>query len=140
MIFRIIRRKTTLSENNRSTDGGIAFCGVREFSCEEGEVAIPGWIMQNAGLMEGDSVSVEFVRPKKGTFAVLQAQDMAAQSVGDLRALLESHMRTRLTVLSLGQEFQVPVGGMDKPVVFSVSALEPMDAVDIVDTDLSVDI
>ncbi|KAJ2616865.1 hypothetical protein H4S08_000607 [Coemansia sp. RSA 1365] len=140
MIFRIVRRKTTLSENNQSTDRGIAFCGVREFSCEEGEVAITGWIMQNTGLMEGDSVSVEFVRPKKGTFAVLQAQDMAAQSVGDLRALLEAHMRARLTVLSLGQEFQVPVGGVDKPLVFSVAALEPMDVVDIVDTDLSVDI
>ncbi|KAJ2797908.1 hypothetical protein H4R20_005015 [Coemansia guatemalensis] len=49
-------------------------------------------------------------------------------------------MRARLTVLSLGQTFQVPVGGMDKPLAFSVAALEPMDAVDIVDTDLSVDI
>ncbi|KAJ2083767.1 hypothetical protein H4R24_000538 [Coemansia sp. RSA 988] len=140
MIFRIKRRKTALSDTNQNTDHGVAFCGVREFSCEEGEVAIPEWIMQNAGLIEGDSVSVEFVRPEKGTFAVLQAHDVETQSVGDLRALLESHMRTRLTVLSLGLTVEVPVGGMSKPLSFSVAALEPMDAVDIVDTDLSVDI
>ncbi|KAJ2845850.1 hypothetical protein IWW36_004616, partial [Coemansia brasiliensis] len=141
LIFRLVRKADMLSRNSSMQSKiGPIYCGVREFSCEEDHVAIPEWVLKNAELAVGDSVSVEFVRPEKGLFAQLQALDAAASNVGDLRALLESHMRTNLTALSLGESFKVPVGGIDHPLTFTVAALEPMDAVDIVDTDLSVDI
>ncbi|KAJ1753505.1 hypothetical protein LPJ79_000364 [Coemansia sp. RSA 1821] len=141
LIFRLVRKTDMLSRNSsNSSKPGPIYCGVREFSCEEDHVALPEWILGSAELTAGDSISVEFVRPEKGTFAQLQALEAAAADVGDLRALLESHMRTNLTALSIGESFKVPVGGIDHPLTFTVTALEPMDAVDIVDTDLSVDI
>ncbi|KAJ2453300.1 hypothetical protein EV183_002357 [Coemansia sp. RSA 2336] len=141
LIFRLVRKADMLSRHSSHPNKPVPiYCGVREFSCEEDHVALPEWLLSTAGLAVGDSVSVEFVRPEKGTFAQLQALEEAANNVGDLRALLESHMRTNLTALSIGETFKVPVGGIDYPLSFSVTALEPMDAVDIVDTDLSVDI
>ncbi|KAJ2823639.1 hypothetical protein IWW50_003692, partial [Coemansia erecta] len=141
LIFRLMRRSGVSSAGKPSqNDRSAVFCGVREFSCDEGYVGIPEWLMRDSGLAAGDSVAVEFVRAEKGLFAQLRALDAAAKSVGDLRALLETHMRTNLTALTVGETFQVPVGGMERPLSFSVAALEPMDAVDIVDTDLSVDI
>ncbi|KAJ2161031.1 hypothetical protein GGF46_001778 [Coemansia sp. RSA 552] len=137
LIFRLVRRGAVAPGGSKHTP---VFCGVREFSADEGCVAIPQWLMGEAGLERGDSVAVEFVRPEKGTFARLQALDSSARTVGDLRSLLETHMRSRLTVLAAGQTFLVPVGGMDQPLSFSVAALEPMQAIDVVDTDLSVDI
>ncbi|KAJ2715117.1 hypothetical protein H4R19_001382 [Coemansia spiralis] len=133
LIFRLAQRRA-------APPTAAVYCGVREFSCSEGEVTVPEWLMRCAGLQDGDSVAVEFVRIEKGTSAVLQAHDFAAQTVGDVRALLEAHMRTRLTALFVGETFHVPVGGMDRPLAFTVAALEPTAAVDVVDTDLSVDI
>ncbi|KAJ1789178.1 hypothetical protein LPJ62_002543 [Coemansia sp. RSA 2167] len=141
LIFRLVQRSAVPpSEKAKHADRKAVYCGVREFSSEEGHVGVPEWLMRDAGLVAGDSVAVEFVRPEKGLFAQLQALDGAAKQVGDLRALLEAHMRSKLTALAVGETFQVPVGGMNRPLSFSVVALEPMNVVDIVDTDLSVDI
>ncbi|KAJ2308189.1 hypothetical protein IWW54_004145, partial [Coemansia sp. RSA 2705] len=141
LIFRLTRRVTaSLPRQSEQASSTAVYCGVREFSCDEDCVAIPEWLLQTAGLAVGEPVAVEFVRPEKGLFAQLQALDSAAASVGDLRAILEAHMRSNLTALSVGETFRVPVGGMDQPLSFSVVALEPLGAVDIVDTDLSVDI
>ncbi|KAJ2778904.1 hypothetical protein H4R18_004332 [Coemansia javaensis] len=132
LILRLVPRQAAPS--------GVVYCGVREFSSDEGEAGIPEWLMQGAGLLAGDLVAVELVRAEKGTSATLQALDPAARSVGDLRALLEAHMRSRMTALFVGERFHVPVGGMAQALPFAVVALEPADVVDIVDTDLSVDI
>ncbi|KAJ2389048.1 hypothetical protein H4S02_002561, partial [Coemansia sp. RSA 2611] len=141
LIFRLTRRVTaSLPRQSEQASSTAVYCGVREFSCDEDCVAIPEWLLQTAGLAVGEPVAVEFVRPEKGLFAQLQALDSAAASVGDLRAILEAHMRSNLTALSVGETFRVPVGDMDQPLSFSVVALEPLGAVDIVDTDLSVDI
>ncbi|KAJ1728885.1 hypothetical protein LPJ61_003802 [Coemansia biformis] len=140
LIFRLTQRKAAPLTATEHPGRNAVHCGVREFSCDEGDVAIPEWVMQNAGLCEGDSVAVEFVQVEKGTSAILQALDPAAQSVGNVRALLEAHMRTRLTALFVGETFHVPVGGMEQPLAFAVATLEPMGAVDVVDTDLAVDL
>ncbi|KAI8320862.1 hypothetical protein GQ54DRAFT_262770, partial [Martensiomyces pterosporus] len=129
-----------LSQRGGRSDSATAFCGVREFSFEEGCVGIPGWLMEEAQLAEDAAVMVEFVRLEKGSFAKLQALDQEARSVADLRSLLESFMRTTLTVLFKGETIRVPVHGIPDPISFVVTELEPADAVDVVDTDLTVDI
>ncbi|KAJ1955114.1 hypothetical protein EC988_002063 [Linderina pennispora] len=117
------------------------FCGVREFSFDEGYVGIPHWLVDDDRLSEGDSVIVENIELSKGTFTRLHALDSSAQSIRDMRSLLEAHMRANLTVLFPGETVEVPVGGMHEPVKFRVVEVEPSnEAVDIVDTDLSVDI
>ncbi|KAJ2004772.1 hypothetical protein GGI04_002493 [Coemansia thaxteri] len=115
-------------------------CGVREFSGEEEHVGIPEWILDEMGLAEGDSVAVELAHLPKGSHAQLQALGPAARGIGDLRPLLESFMRTRLTALTVGEPLFVPVNGSVEPLSFVVTALEPSEAVNVVDTDLSVDI
>ncbi|KAJ2797416.1 hypothetical protein H4R21_004331, partial [Coemansia helicoidea] len=140
LIFRLVQRGAAPISAAVQLPRRAVYCGVREFSSDEGDVAVPEWLMQSAGLQDGDSVAVEFVRVEKGTSAVLHALEPAAQTVGDMRALLEAHMRARLTALFVGETFQVPVGGMDSPLGFTVATLEPADVVDVVDTDLSVSI
>ncbi|KAJ1963599.1 hypothetical protein GGI12_001956 [Dipsacomyces acuminosporus] len=129
-----------LGQRGSNAGGTAAFCGVREFSFDEGYVGIPDWLMAEAGLEDGSTAVVEFVRLEKGTFARLQALDQDSSPIADLRSLLESFMRTTLTVLFKGETIKVPVHGIAEPISFVVADLEPADAVDVVDTDLTVDI
>ncbi|KAJ2016064.1 hypothetical protein GGI06_003176 [Coemansia sp. S85] len=135
LIFRLIPTAQAGLHNARAIH-----CGVREFSYEEGLVGIPEWLMSEMELTEGDAVSIELVRLEKGSHAQLQALNPMARGVGDLRSLLEAYMRTKLTALTIGETLLVPISGVAEPMSFSVTALEPSAAVDIVDTDLSVDI
>ncbi|KAJ2657089.1 hypothetical protein IWW48_004686 [Coemansia sp. RSA 1200] len=129
-------------------------CGVRGFDAEEGTVRIPAGMLEqiNNNGMSGDSsnstlVTVEYVRLEKGEFARLRSfgseknkEKSQNEEVGNLRGLLESHMRSNLTVLFLGEIVRFPVGGRREPLSFEVVALEPASAVDIIDVDLAVDI
>ncbi|KAJ2105392.1 hypothetical protein IW146_008243 [Coemansia sp. RSA 922] len=126
--------------HDRQRNARAVHCGVREFSHEEDYAGIPEWIMSEMELAEGDSVSIELVRLEKGTHAQLKALNPMARGVGDLRSLLEAYMRTKLTALTVGETLLVPINGVVEPLSFSVAALEPSAAIDIVDTDLSVDI
>lgn len=116
-------------------------CGVREFSQSEGIAMVPRWMLEALEIEEGEEVSLEQVELPKGTFAQLHAEDSQhsmSSKVGDIRSLLESFMRSQLTALSVGQTIRVPaVSGV---LSFRVTELEPQEQVDIVDTDLSVDI
>ncbi|KAJ2907816.1 hypothetical protein GGI21_003509 [Coemansia aciculifera] len=142
LIFRLRPASLQAGLSERQRDSTSVCCGVREFSCEEGQARVPEWLMNELDLAEGDSVSVELVRLQKGTHAQLQALNPMSRSVGDLRSLLEAYMRTKLTALTIGETLLVPISGAAQPLSFRVAALEPADAdaVDIVDTDLSVDI
>ncbi|KAJ2333259.1 hypothetical protein GGI00_002415, partial [Coemansia sp. RSA 2681] len=139
LIFRL-RPAPQPGLRERQCDARSVHCGVREFSCEEGQAGVPEWLMDEMGLTDGDSVSVELVRLQKGAHAQLQALNPMSRGVGDLRSLLEAYMRTKLTALTIGETLLVPVSGVAEPLSFRVAALEPTDAVDVVDTDLSVDI
>ncbi|KAJ2857476.1 hypothetical protein J3B02_000968 [Coemansia erecta] len=141
LILRITRQSGFRSEqiNLRSI-----YCGVREFSnADEEAVSVPEWLLKEAQIEDGDTVIVETVQLEKGSFAQLQVLGSSTadmQSSADIRSVLETHMRKRMTALFVGETINVTVGGLDKPVQYKVSALEPADAVDIVDTDLSVDV
>ncbi|KAJ2383583.1 hypothetical protein GGI05_005270, partial [Coemansia sp. RSA 2603] len=117
------------------------YCGVREFSGDEGIIGIPDWLLEELQVQDEDAVVVETVKLEKGQFAQLQlVEDRETPQNMDVRAVLESHMRQRMTALFVGETICVNVGGQSMPIRFTVSALEPASAVDIVDTDLSVDI
>ncbi|KAJ2796205.1 hypothetical protein H4S07_006289, partial [Coemansia furcata] len=126
--------------HDRRRNDRAVHCGVREFSHEEDHAGIPEWLMNVMELTEDDSVSIELVHLPKGTHAQLQASSPMARGVGDLRSLLEAYMRTKLTALTVGETLLVPINGVVESLSFSVAALEPSAAIDIVDTDLSVDI
>ncbi|KAJ1947221.1 hypothetical protein GGF37_000609 [Kickxella alabastrina] len=134
----IFRLRTQGRPQSDSLNGGAVYCGVREFSGSEGTVSVPGWLLEAAHAEEGDTLVVEYVRLEKGQFAQLRVSEN--NDYLDLRSVLEAHMRRRMTALFVGETIRVRVGGHPEPIVFSVLALEPADAVDAVDTDLSVDI
>ncbi|KAJ2763248.1 hypothetical protein H4S06_000198 [Coemansia sp. BCRC 34490] len=130
-----------------------ACCGVRGFDAEEGTVRVPAGMLEQidndgaGGDNSNSMVTVEHVRLEKGEFARLRSLESEKnkergqnEEVGNLRGLLESHMRSNLTVLFLGEIVRFPVGGRREPLSFEVVALEPASAVDIIDVDLTVDI
>jgi len=47
------------------------YCGVLEFSAEEGACYIPIWMMNNLFLEEGSEIILRNVTLKKGTFVVI---------------------------------------------------------------------
>ncbi|KAJ1795948.1 hypothetical protein LPJ59_004044 [Coemansia sp. RSA 2399] len=123
--------------------GTAVYCGVREFSSEEGYVGIPTGLLEQvaptAENKDGGVVSVEFVQLEKGKLAELRVLDV--EEVGNMRALFETHMRNNLTVLFVGETVRFPVGGRRKPLSFEVVSLEPDSAaVDIIQTDLTLKI
>ncbi|KAJ1853109.1 hypothetical protein LPJ73_002709, partial [Coemansia sp. RSA 2703] len=137
----ILRVKQQGLSKAGASDSQAIYCGVREFSGDEGIIGIPDWLLEELQVQDEDAVVVETVKLEKGQFAQLQlVEDRETPQNMDVRAVLESHMRQRMTALFVGETICVNVGGQSMPIRFTVSALEPASAVDIVDTDLSVDI
>ncbi|KAJ2235061.1 hypothetical protein H4R99_000999 [Coemansia sp. RSA 1722] len=138
LILRITRQSGFRSEQ---TSQRSIYCGVREFSNEDEEaVGIPDWLLAESQIQDGDTAVVETVKLEKASFAQLQVVGGDEIHGLDIRSVLEAHMRKRMTALFVGETVSVTVGGLLEPVRYVVSALEPADAVDVVDTDLSVDI
>jgi ubiquitin fusion degradation protein 1 len=52
-----------------------SFCGVLEFSADEGNVHIPLWMMNNLFLEEGSEVIIRNMNLKKGTFVKLKPHE-----------------------------------------------------------------
>jgi hypothetical protein len=48
--------------------GKRSFCGVHEFTANEGEIAIPLWMMENLNIADNDTVFVRRVNLPKATF------------------------------------------------------------------------
>ncbi len=58
-----------------SNGGKRSFCGVAEFSAEEGSCIIPTWIQNNLNVKLGDEVQVRRVYVPKGIYMKLQPHD-----------------------------------------------------------------
>jgi ubiquitin fusion degradation protein 1 len=52
-----------------------AYCGVLEFSAEEGMCHIPVWMMDNLLVEEGSEIILRSVNLKKGTFIKIQPHE-----------------------------------------------------------------
>ncbi|PVV02116.1 hypothetical protein BB560_003440 [Smittium megazygosporum] len=128
----------TAKTSNQITAKSVCV-GIKEFTSEESLVGIPKWIMQELGLKNEDTISLEYKKLPKGTFAqFFTIEPLKSNSNVDLRAIMESFMRKNLTTLSEGQTIQLNSENFECSL--QVSRLEPANQVDIVDTDLSVDI
>lgn len=141
------------------TNGNMVYAGIREFSAEQGEIALSQHLRDALDIKEADDsfgnertetseiggaksrlqIRVEARILPKGTYVRLRPLE-AGYNPDDWKALLERHMRgafttlTRNTVLSVrgvkGETFQ-----------FLVDKFEPEgDGICVVDTDLQVDI
>jgi len=69
-----------------------SYCGVLEFSAEEGMCHLPVWMMENLFLEEGAEVILRNVTLNKGTFMKIRPHETAFIDLGDPKAILEREM------------------------------------------------
>ena len=119
------------------SNGNVVYAGIREFTAEEEEISLSGYLRQVLGLEDEGSVTIHVAELAKGCYVKLRPLEAGYDA--DWKPLLERHMRNTFTTLTKGEILNVPSGGLEYR--FLVDELEPEgDAVCIVDTDLEVDI
>ncbi|KAI1317381.1 hypothetical protein EDD11_008561 [Mortierella claussenii] len=114
--------------------------GVKEFSAEDGQVHLPGWMMESLTLSAGDQVMVKYAPLPKGTWAKFRPISADYMEILDFRALLEAVLRSNYTTLTRGEVLRVHQGPKEFGFVVEELKPEPGQAVCITDTDLEVDI
>lgn len=143
-------------------NGNTVYAGIREFSAEEGEVALSPYLLDALGIKEADTpdghaaddaidstknnsaaggsqIRVEAKILPKGTYVRLRPLE-AGYNPDDWRALLERHMRGAFTTLTKDTVMSVR-GVKGETFQFLADKFEPEgDGVCVVDTDLEVDI
>ena len=65
------------------------YCGVLEFSAEEGMCHIPIWMMDNLLLQEGSDVLLRNMNLNKGTFVRIRPHETAFINLANPKAILE---------------------------------------------------
>ncbi|OLY84874.1 Ubiquitin fusion degradation protein 1-like protein [Smittium mucronatum] len=126
--------------NNINDDEDLELCvGIKEFSSEEGLIGIPRWIIDHLELADDGNVNLKWIKLKKGNFAqlLLVFPEKMPPSVNP-KVILESHLRKNVTALVENQPITVKNG--QDTFIFRVLELKPNKKVDVVDTDLTVDI
>ena len=82
------------------------FCGVLEFSADEGLCYIPIWMMNNLFLEEGSEVCIRNANLKKGTFVAIQPHETAFINLSNPKAILECEL-TNYSCLYKGDTINV---------------------------------
>src|SRR5579871_1872187 len=111
--------------------------GVREFSAAQGEVGIPSWILESLSLQPTDLVAITLRHLPKATRVKLRPLE-AGYIEDDWKALLESQLRTH-TTLTKGEILSIKASPTTE-FRFLVDELEPADAVNLIDTDVTTEI
>lgn len=86
--------------------GKKTYCGVLEFSAEEGMCHLPFWMMNNLFLEEGSEVILRNVNLNKGKFVVLQPHETAFINLANPKAILENQL-THYSCLSKGDTINI---------------------------------
>ena len=119
--------------------GRRTYCGVRDFTAEEGSIEISRYLVDQILLERGDRVRLKLVELPKGTRVVFQPLSTDFDIQADMRALLESQLRLNYTTLVQDEVITITgEGGL--PLRLKVAQLAPSDHVSIIDTDLETDI
>ncbi|KAL1875736.1 hypothetical protein VTK73DRAFT_9857 [Phialemonium thermophilum] len=146
-------------------NGNAVHAGIREFSAEEGVVALSPYLLEALGIAEGDltedaggvvdltaedavktdgarrglTVTVKAKHLPKGTYVRLRPLE-AGYNPDDWKSLLERQLRESFTTLTRGSILSVR-GVKGEEFRFLIDKFEPEgDGICVVDTDLEVDI
>jgi len=90
------------------------YCGVLEFSAEEGVCHIPIWMMENLCLNDGDDIVIRNIGLNKGTFIEVRPHKTAFIKLnnGDPKAILEEEL-TNYATLNKGETINIQYAGVD---------------------------
>lgn len=89
-----------------------SYCGVLEFSADEGVCHIPTWMMDNLFLEEGAEVILRNVTLQKGTYIKFQPHQTAFIDLPNPKAILETEMINYACVFK-GDTININHGGRD---------------------------
>lgn len=158
LMFQLVNRK----------NGNTVYAGIREFSADEGEVALSPYLLDALGIKEGEiqektvaedgiidlteedsleraadiagiTITVKAKQLHKGTYVRLRPLE-AGYNPDDWKSLLERQLRASFTTLTLGSILSVK-GVKGEEFRFLIDKFGPEgDGICVVDTDLEVDI
>ncbi|XP_007036506.2 PREDICTED: ubiquitin fusion degradation protein 1 homolog [Theobroma cacao] len=116
--------------------GKTSYCGVLEFTSDEGFVLLPRQMMESMELEEGELVTLTSASLDKGTFLKLQPHTKNFMQLSNPRAVLEIAFRD-FCCLTTGDTIMI----MYNNIKFYIDIVEtkPSLAVNIIDTDCEVD-
>ncbi|KAJ4461534.1 putative ubiquitin fusion degradation protein 1 [Paratrimastix pyriformis] len=126
MLFRIANPRNSLKTH----------CGVIEFNAEEGHCYLPGWMLRQLLLDEGQAVTISGVSLPKGKFVKFQPQDPAFLEISNPRAVLEYVLR-EYTAMTVGDILSISYNRRLYDI--KVMDLRPAQAVSLFNTDVQVD-
>jgi len=114
------------------------YCGVLEFTAEEGSAIVPRWMMKNLGISPEEDVEIEIRRVNlpDATFVRLQPHNVDFLYLDNHKAMLEWVLKS-YSVLSVGDT--IPLNFNNKVYQLNVLETKPGSAVSIIDSDVSVD-
>ncbi|KAK9764797.1 hypothetical protein K7432_007414 [Basidiobolus ranarum] len=116
----------------------ISHAGVREFTAEEGTVELPEWLVTSLDMKVGENVIITAKKLPKGTWGRMRPLTEGYKTIPDFRSAFEANFRAKFTTLTAGEVISIKYGA--QLYQFLIEALKPEDAVDIVDTDLELEI
>ena len=116
--------------------GKKSYCGVLEFSAEEGTCCLPYWMMNNLFLEDGSEVIFRNVTLKKGTFVVLQPHETDFINLSNPKAILEQEL-TNYSCLMKGDTISINYQGRD--FLIDIAECKPEDQICVVEADIEVD-
>jgi len=116
--------------------GKKTYCGVLEFSAEEGMCYLPIWMMNNLFLEEGSDVMLRNVNLTKGKFVVLQPHETAFINLANPKAILENQL-TNYSCLMKGDTINIHHSGKDY--LIDIVDCKPADQICVVEADIEVD-
>jgi len=116
--------------------GKKTYCGVLEFSAEEGMCYLPIWMMNNLFLEEGSEIILRNVNLPKGKFVVLQPHETAFINLANPKAILENQL-TNYSCLMKGDTINIHHSGKDY--LIDIVDCKPVDQICVVEADIEVD-
>ncbi|KAG9299024.1 hypothetical protein G9A89_020337 [Geosiphon pyriformis] len=128
LTFQILNPKTRL----------ITYGGVLEFNSPDSKAYLPQWMYDSLSLEENQEVIIRLKELPKGTWVRFRPLSMEYREIVDYRAAFEAYLRSHYTTLTCGEILKVKQG--DSVYQFLVDSLKPENAVQIIDTDLEVEI
>ncbi|PVU88323.1 hypothetical protein BB561_005915 [Smittium simulii] len=139
LTFEISKLSSTFNDTPSNNSFDKLCVGIKEFSSAEGTLGVPKWLMEQLKLSDNDIVLLSYIKLPKASFAQFMLLEPIKISVNtDIRSIMESFIRKNLTTLTEGQIVTITSEGFRY--IFQASKLQPASKVDLIDTDLSVDI
>lgn len=128
-----------------SSFGKIGFCGVQDFTADEGMVIIPQGVLENLDIYGSDFVTIKYIgNVPKGDFVQLEPLQRELFDIPELDIFLEMVISNYcllfpeqiLTCTFAGEQFSIKVKSIKSIFEFDI---EP-ELIDIVNTDIKIDI